>query len=219
LAPLRTRVGLTVCLNGPECTGKTTLAERLAVLFDAPWVPEFAREYALLVARPLTFDDVEPIARGQMALEDALSAGVGSRGSGVGGQLPDSDNRQPTTDNRRQISDPRPPTPDSRLIIRDTDLISTVVYSRYYYGHCPEWIEREAETRRADLYLLTDIDVPWTADGVRDTAAARAALHGQFATTLTNYGANFTNIRGDWEARFAAAFAALSFRIGETPEG
>jgi nicotinamide riboside kinase len=219
LAPLRTRVCLTVCLIGPECTGKTTLAERLSVLFGAPWVPEFAREYALLVARPLTVDDVEPIARGQMALEDALQAGVGSRGSGVGGKFPVSDNRQPTTDNRSQISDPRPPTPDSRLIILDTDLISTVVYSRHYYGNCPEWIEREAEARKADLYLLTDIDVPWTADDVRDTAAARDALHGQFATTLANYGANVITIGGDWETRFAAAVAVLSFRIGETPEG
>jgi len=159
--------------------------------FDAPWVPEYAREYALRVGRLLTFDDVEPIARGQMALEDAA--------------------RNPTTDNRQ-------PTTDSLLIL-DTDLISTVVYSRHYYGQCPAWIEAEARVRKADLYLLTDIDVPWTADDVRDTAAARAALHGQFATTLANYGANFVTIRGDWEARLAAAAAALSFRIGETPEG
>jgi len=191
LAPLRTRVCLTVCLIGPECTGKTTLAERLSVRFDAPWVPEFAREYALRVGRLLTFDDVEPIARGQMALEDAA-------------RTPTTDNRQPTTDS---------------LLILDTDLISTVVYSRHYYGQCPAWIEAEARLRRADLYLLTDIDVPWTADDVRDTAAARAALHGQFATTLANYGANFVTIRGDWEARLAAAAATLSFRIGETPEG
>jgi NadR type nicotinamide-nucleotide adenylyltransferase len=188
LAPLRTRV----CLIGPECTGKTTLAERLSVRFDAPWVPEFAREYAQRVARPLTVDDVEPIARGQMALMD-------------GAINPTTDNRQPTTDS---------------FLILDTDLISTVVYSRHYYGQCPAWIEAEARARKADLYLLTDIDVPWTADDVRDTAAARAALHGQFATTLANYGANFLAIHGDWETRFAAAVAAaLSFRIGETPEG
>ena len=191
MAPLRTRVCLTVCLVGPECTGKTTLAERLSLRFDAPWVPEYAREYALRVGRLLTFDDVEPIARGQMALEDAA-------------RTPTTDNRQPTTDS---------------LLILDTDLISTVVYSRHYYGQCPAWIEAEARVRKADLYLLTDIDVPWTADDVRDTAAARAALHGQFATTLANYGANFVTIRGDWEARLAAAAAALSFRIGETPEG
>jgi NadR type nicotinamide-nucleotide adenylyltransferase len=178
LAAIGTRVGLTVCLTGPECTGKTTLAARLASHFGAPWVPEFAREYALRVGRPLTFDDVEPIAKGEMALLDA----------------PATDNRQPTT---------------SSLTILDTDLISTVVYSKHYYGQCPEWIEREARARQADLYLLAGIDVPWTDDDVRDTAAARAALHGRFATTLAAYGANVLTIGGDWEERFATAVAAI----------
>lgn len=164
MAPLRTRV----CLIGPECTGKSTLAEALSIRFGAPWVPEYAREYALRAGRLLTFDEVEPIALGQMA--------------------------QPAHDG---------------LLILDTDLISTVVYSRYYYGRCPAWIETEALARKADLYLLTDIDVPWTADDVRDSAAARAELHGQFATALANYGANFVSIRGDWETRFAAAVEAI----------
>ena len=202
MAPLRTRVCLTVCLIGPECTGKTTLAERLSVLFDAPWVPEFAREYALLVARPLTFDDVEPIARGQMALEDALHAGVGSRESGVGAGG--------GAGAGGVISAPRPPPPRARFIIRATGVISPGVYSRPDYGNCPGWIEREAYVRKADLYLLTDIDMPWTADGVRDPAATREALHAEFAATLAAYGAEVIAIRGDWEERFAAAAAAIT---------
>jgi NadR type nicotinamide-nucleotide adenylyltransferase len=164
LAPLRTRV----CLIGPECTGKTTLAERLADYFHAPWVPEFARKYAQRVARPLTVDDVEPIARGQVALEDAV---------------------------------PRP-------AILDTDLISTVVYSRHYYGGCPQWIETAARARKADLYLLTSIDVPFLADNLRDSAAPRESLYNQFAATLAEYEANVVSIAGNWEERFAAAIQA-----------
>ena len=183
MAPLR------VCLIGPECTGKTTLAERLAEHFNAPWVPEFAREYAARVGRLLTVDDVEPIARGQIVLEDSWERGrpvrLGRKTAGETPALPG-------------------------LVILDTDLISTVVYSRHYYGECPEWIEAEARARKASLYLLTDVDVSWAADDVRDSAAARAALHGQFAITLGNYGANFVAIRGDWEERFAAAVAAIS---------
>ena len=48
-------------------------------------------------------------------------------------------------------------------MLLDTDLVSTVVYSRHYYGDCPAWIEAAAVRRLADLYLLHDIDVPWTA--------------------------------------------------------
>jgi NadR type nicotinamide-nucleotide adenylyltransferase len=172
LAPHRARVGLTVCLIGPECTGKTTLAQKLAAHFGAPWVPEFVREYAERVGRPLTAEDVEPVAIGEIALLDAAD------GDG--------------------------------LLILDTDLVSTVVYGRHYYGGCPEWIVAEAVGRRADLYLLTDIDIPWAADEVRDSAATRAALHGEFSATLAAFGARFVAIRGDWDARFATAERAIA---------
>src|SRR5436305_908940 len=117
-----------VCLTGPECTGKTTLARRLAEHFGTLWVPEFAREYALGVARPLTLTDVDLIARGQMAGEDLT--------------LLDAD----------------------RLLFLDTDLVSTVVYSNYYYSAVPQWVTAEARRRLADLYLLADIDIPFELD-------------------------------------------------------
>jgi NadR type nicotinamide-nucleotide adenylyltransferase len=196
LAPQLTRV----CLIGPECTGKTTLAEELAIHFGATWVPEFAREYAQRVGRLLTFDDVEPIARGQMALEDA---GVGSREWGVGDEA--------------ESSHTPLPTPHSPILILDTDLISTFVYSRHYYGRCPEWIEVEARARKADLYFLTDIDVPWMADAVRDTVAARASLHGQFANALADFGANFVTVSGDWEQRWKTAVTRLGSLLGRPP--
>lgn len=60
-----------VVVTGAECTGKTTLARELAARFGAAASPEYARAYLDRVARPLTADDVEPIARGQIAGEDA----------------------------------------------------------------------------------------------------------------------------------------------------
>jgi NadR type nicotinamide-nucleotide adenylyltransferase len=172
LAPQLTRV----CLIGPECTGKTTLAEELSVHFNAPWVPEFAREYAQRVGRELTADDVEPIARGEMALVDAA--------------------------------------PNEGLVILDTDLISTVVYARHYYGNCPEWIEAAAAARKADLYFLFDIDLPFIADSLRDSAAPRESLYEKFAKTLKDYEANIVPITGD---RFAAAIRQLSSLLDRPP--
>jgi len=199
LAPLRLRV----CLIGPECTGKTTLAAQLSAHFGVPWVPEFAREYAERVARELTVDDVEPIARGQMALEDAaLNSGVGSGGWGVGDDA--------------QSSHSPLPTPYSPFLILDTDLISTVVYARHYYGQCPEWIEAAARSRKADLYLLTDIDLPWIPDSLRDSAAPRDVFYGEFAQTLKNYNANVATITGD---RFAAAITLLDNLRDRPPAG
>jgi NadR type nicotinamide-nucleotide adenylyltransferase len=62
-----------VCVFGPESTGKTTLAHRLAELFDTVAVPEYAR--MLLEARngELRQNDMPHIARGQVAVEDALA--------------------------------------------------------------------------------------------------------------------------------------------------
>jgi NadR type nicotinamide-nucleotide adenylyltransferase len=59
-----------VTVTGSESTGKTWLAERLAMHFGTVWSREFSREYALQKAAPLDASDVEPIARGQMRAED-----------------------------------------------------------------------------------------------------------------------------------------------------
>lgn len=158
------RPRIRVCLIGPECTGKTTLAQRLARELGGAWVPEFAREYAEARGNVLTADDVEPIARGQMANED------------------------------RPI--------DSEVVILDTDLISTVVYARHYYGVCPEWIERAARERRADLYLLLDTDVAWEADAARDSGGdAREDLFDAFRAALDEFEVRWEIVSGDWDER------------------
>jgi len=55
-------------LTGPESTGKTTLAQQLAEATDAPWVPEYARDY--LAGRPGYEEaDLLSIARGQLERE------------------------------------------------------------------------------------------------------------------------------------------------------
>ena len=63
-----------VVVTGSESTGKTTLAAMLAADFAAPWSPEEARRYVERVARALAAEDVEPIARGQLAGEECAVA-------------------------------------------------------------------------------------------------------------------------------------------------
>jgi len=102
-----------------------------------------------------------------------------------------------------------------RLLLLDTDLVSTVVYARDYYGGCPEWIVEAARERRGHLYLLHHTDVPWIADGVqRDRPNDRARMHDLFVRTLAEFGARVIDVRGGWEEREAHAGRAIDAILG-----
>jgi len=98
----------------------------------------------------------------------------------------------------------------SRLLILDTDLLSTVVYSKHYYGDCPLSVERALEGRSADLYLLVDIDVPWVPDGdQRDRGDRREEMQDLFRTALEDRGLRVVEIRGSRERRLTLAISAI----------
>ena len=59
-----------IVIIGPESTGKSTLCEELAQHYDAPWCPEFAREYLLTYGTDYQYEDLLTIAKGQLAMED-----------------------------------------------------------------------------------------------------------------------------------------------------
>ena len=176
-----------IVLTGSESTGKTELARALAAHYDTAWAAEYVRDYLDAKGGALDAGDVEAIARGQMAREDsALSAspredGFTRRRGGRG----------------------------ENLIILDTDLFSTVIYACHYYGSCPEWIERAAHERRGDLYLLLDVDAPWTADPQRDRGERREGMHTLFRDALEAAGARVVIIRGGWEERRTRAIEAI----------
>ena len=65
---------LRVVLTGSECTGKSTLAAKLAKHYRVESVPEYLREYFELKNGNLTVEDVIPIARGQLCLETDTAA-------------------------------------------------------------------------------------------------------------------------------------------------
>lgn len=97
----------------------------------------------------------------------------------------------------------------SELLVLDTDLTSTAVYAGHYYGSCPPWIEQAARDRRADLYLLCDIDVPWVPGPPRDRPDRRDHIHDLFAQALDALGVRYVTIRGTWEERQDTAIVAI----------
>lgn len=107
----------------------------------------------------------------------------------------------------------------NRLLIKDTDLVSTVVYARHYYGGCPPWVERAARERLADVYLLLHPDVPWVPDAQRDRPHLRDEMHASFRDGLQGFGARVVEVRGSWSARAALARAAIDALLGPRTNG
>ena len=167
---------LRIVVSGSECTGKTTLASGIAAKLDAPFSSESARNYVNELGRVVQFSDVEPIARRQIEIEDAL------------------------------LGDGSP------MYIFDTDLFSTLIYSRLYFGRCPGWIEPLCRARRADLYLLCGIDLPWIKDGFQrgqDTPKKRQHAHGLFTNVLNENGCSVRAVSGLNNNRLQCAISAI----------
>ena len=167
---------LRIVVSGSECTGKTTLASAIAAKLDAPFSSESARDYVNELGRVVQFSDVEPIARRQIEIEDAL------------------------------LGDGSP------MYIFDTDLFSTLIYSRLYFGRCPGWIEPLCRARRADLYLLCGIDLPWIKDGFQrgqDTPKKRQHAHDLFTNVLNENGCSVRAVSGLNNSRLECAISAI----------
>ncbi len=166
-----------IVLTGSECTGKTTLADRLAQHYGSTTVPEFLRSYFEQKKGILSVDDVIPIAMGQLELETAAQ----ERG-------------------------------DNPLIC-DTDIISSIVYAKHYFGACPDWLEEQFMRRTPSIYLLCDIDIQWQADGQRDMEHGRQYMQQLFADELKSRNLIVHTVSGSREHRFEFATNIINSAI------
>ena len=107
----------------------------------------------------------------------------------------------------------------ARLVLLDTDLVSTMIYSRHYYGDCPAWIEAAAVRRLGDLYLLHDVDVEWKDDGhQREQPERRDELFVRFKLTLELLEARVAPVAGDWDERLRRAVVAVDGLLAQRGE-
>ncbi|WLG12435.1 ATP-binding protein [Psychrobacter cibarius] len=174
---------INVAILGAESTGKTTLCRDLAAHFGCPWVPEYMRTY--LQAKwdkehlTCTWDDLLPIAQGQIELENKLAAQAAQNS-------------------------------DSSYLFCDTSLFELMVYANWYYGDCPKALTNAALTHHYDLILLTEVDIPWVADDLRDSPHQRDEISAYFESQLTRHQKPFHRIGGDRDERVQQVLEWLS---------
>ena len=94
----------------------------------------------------------------------------------------------------------------TKILVCDTDLLETKVYSEaYYIGDCDPILEKYALQNSYDLYLLTYIDIPWEEDDLRDKPNEREEMFNYFKRTLEKYGKNFITLKGNKKQRLENA--------------
>lgn len=92
------------------------------------------------------------------------------------------------------------------VLICDTDLLETKVYSEAYYsGICDPVLEKYALKNTYDLYFLTYIDTPWEADDLRDKPEEREAMFKAFEAELIKYKRPYVLLKGDKKTRLKMA--------------
>ena len=171
--PVRAHYAQAICLHGPESTGKSTLAPRLAGHFGTIWVPEYGRVHCELFGLDLDANGLATIAQTQSAMTRAAL-----------------------------------PWCNRRLIV-DTDALTTAAWSIMILGEVPPAVLEDVP--KIDLYLLSDIDVPWDDDGSRyfPDPQRRRRFMAACEEVLEQAGARGVRISGDPDTRFRQAVEAI----------
>lgn len=92
------------------------------------------------------------------------------------------------------------------VLICDTDLLETKVYSEaYYQGSCDPILGKYALENAYDLYFLTYIDTPWEADDLRDKPDERKRMFDAFETALIKHKRPYVLLKGNKQERLRLA--------------
>tara|TARA_R110002096_G_scaffold203033_5_gene387911 strand:- start:2037 stop:2603 length:567 start_codon:yes stop_codon:yes gene_type:complete len=92
------------------------------------------------------------------------------------------------------------------VLICDTDLLETKVYSEaYYLGSCDPILEEYALKNKYDLYFLTYIDTPWEADDLRDKSEQRMDMFKAFENELIKQNRPYVLLKGGKKDRLETA--------------
>lgn len=99
----------------------------------------------------------------------------------------------------------------NKRLICDTDLYVIKVWSEHKYGRCHPWILEQIAARKYDLYLLTDIDIIWQDDPMREhgDTAMRQYFYKIYQDIVMQSGVPWIGASGAHEQRLKQAMEAI----------
>lgn len=96
-----------------------------------------------------------------------------------------------------------------KIVICDTNLLVLKIWSEFKYHRCDEWILNAEKESRYDLILLTDIDLPWEEDPLREHPQERSELFSIYYRSLIQKNQPFKVIFGNEQERIEKAIQAI----------
>lgn len=93
----------------------------------------------------------------------------------------------------------------NKILFCDTNLLVTKVFSDIYYGSSDAVLEKAAKRHKYDLFFLTDVDVPWEADDLRDRPDNRESTLSIFEQALIDFKKPYIKLSGNKEERLENA--------------
>lgn len=97
----------------------------------------------------------------------------------------------------------------NRFVFCDTNLVVIKIWSEFKYGFCAPEILTWMKQQPYDLHLLTDVDLPWEDDPLREHPHKRQELFALYQAELETSQTKFNIIRGDYASRRASALHAV----------
>jgi len=176
-----------VCVVGAESTGTTTLVRDLAEYYRTIWVPEYGRAYC----------------------EKLMAAGIDLwTYTWKSAEFLEIAHAQQAMEDRMARE-------ANRILFCDTDALATGIWQERYVGKRSAEVEALACARRYEFYFLTDCDIPFVQDGLRDGENIRAWMTSRFEDELAKRGVPWKKLSGSREHRLALAVSTLrEIRIG-----
>lgn len=102
-----------------------------------------------------------------------------------------------------------------KLCFCDTDITVLKIWSQYRFGKVSSLITETHRTRRYDLYLLCQTDLPWYPDQLRESPdpAERRLLFELYRQELDEQGACYEIVSGTGPQRIAQAIELVNFHF------
>lgn len=97
----------------------------------------------------------------------------------------------------------------NKVLICDTDAFATSIWHERYMGMPSDDVKRIAASRKYDLYVVTDVNIPFERDEIRDGESFRQWMQGRFIEELSKSATPTIVVTGPHEERFVAAARSI----------